>query len=205
VAPSDDELTEDAIDDDEPDEMYFEPSYPGDLPGKSGDGVYDRYFADLLGTVVGWMLRLHGDPGSAVERTCVLAGLSGRRDALVRRPRHQATPEWDTESRLLDALVELFAMPSAPTVEELTAMMDRLLWDDSKGTLRIRLAGEGVLLLLGDRLRADPAGSGLAQDVLNQVTELRDFIADIYQEIAVKRLKATLRHVRGLVALDGRG
>jgi len=87
-----------------------------------------------------------------------------------------------------------------PTQAQLLSLIDQVLDNMAEYVdLWDFLSGQGALLMLSDRYSKASSASQTVNDALALIAELRDFIGDIYADVPVHRLKATMRQVRDLL------
>ena len=81
-------------------------------------------------------------------------------------------------------------------------VLSSLLDDDSQlNTTRGRLAGEGVLLLLGEIWEYSAGGSANFNRAVDMLRDIHQFIINTYQQIPIQRLKVTIRKLGVLLGL----
>lgn len=151
----------------------------------------------LAGKDVPWGLAAR--EGQVTAAWAVFTALDSRLETLKRRYSALAAGLEPSDSTLTKVKSGLADYPR-PTQAQLLSLIDHALgimsnWVD----LWSFLSGQGALLLLGDGYpKASDAGQAV-NEALALIAELRDFIGDIYADVPVHRLKATMRQVRDIL------
>jgi hypothetical protein len=137
--------------------------------------------------------------GQVTAAWAVFAALGSRLWTLKRRYSALAADLAPSEQALLGMRSGLAGYPR-PTQAQLLALIDQALDNMSvSAELWDFLSGQGALLMISDMYSKAAGPSRAVDDALALIAELRDFIGDIYADVPVHRLKATMRQVRGIL------
>jgi hypothetical protein len=129
----------------------------------------------------------------------VFAALGSRLWTLKRRYSTLAADLQPSERALVKVRSGLADYPR-PTQTQLLSLINQAL-DNMAESVELWdfLSGQGALLMLSDIYSKASGASQAVDDALVLIAELRDFIGDIYANVPVHRLKATMRQVRDIL------
>lgn len=130
----------------------------------------------------------------------VFMALESRFD-LIARKLSEPTDRLQFSKDLLRAFRYQLETYPRPTRAELLSLVDQVLEEfDEAVELWDILSGQGALLMLSDGRQSNSSANDAMDDAFTLIAELRDFIGDLYDVVPPKRLQATLRQVRAILA-----